>query len=588
MAYDGWLQFNGRELVNLSRTAQLADALGIDTVWVTPSSVQWIENTLGGSDYDVITEAPWYDPEYLASAEFAGLVPLSMAGLDDSTLQSTPIEYVTDGGSPGKSRNSTLPIVASMAIVASSDRGAEYGLRWLNRVLRDSSGPMFCSGADLRYFRSANANAEVVHRRDVRTTRGVSVTRKRSTSCSATWIVTFTLTDHDSYEYGDPQPAVFDLAGPMPTAVKNLVPNGRPTSTDDWHITNTGSGGLGIPGYDAGLGAFYGEVVVQPSDTAWTQRYGNQNSTATDRIPVRGATEYTVSFEAMSTVDDNRGIAIDWYGASGTVIGSSTLLSGARQALPAHQWKSFEIVAVSPAGAITASPAVMFSGLSGPAAIPRPVGSRLHQRRLLMAEGIVPRSAILPAGELVLTQQPCPEFDYTPIYDPLYPALVPSPTAPNFYPAGWNIEPGMTFSRRWVRVPPVEPSSLLVVPTITLTTDVEARRVRVSIWPSSSNSNDQCDPLFSVVVAYLPPALQFIIDGEQKASYVWDGSSPEVRRSDSLVYGPDAEPVNWTAFNDDTNLLITVDLFEDPASTTGEWEGHDTVRVEVEFTPKSD
>ena len=89
MAYDGWIEFNESELVNLSRTAQLAEALGIDTLWTEPESVEWIQDALGGVDYDVITEAPWYDSGLPASAEFAGIVPLSIAGLDDSTMEAT-------------------------------------------------------------------------------------------------------------------------------------------------------------------------------------------------------------------------------------------------------------------------------------------------------------------------------------------------------------------------------------------------------------------------------------------------------------------------------------------------------------------
>lgn len=432
MAYEGWLEFGGVELVNVSRTVQLARTLGISSVVINPASVSWIEDVfatfgygeggafgegvfgepggLGPNGFDDITEAPWYDPGYPASAEFAGFVPLRFDGLDDSTLTAAPTEYITDGGNPGMPRNAMLTMVASFVIVAQTDRGAEFGKRWLDRVLRGTSTRVFCAGSDLRYFRYAQAEAPVVHRRNVRTTRGTSVTKKRRTRCGALWMTTFTMTAGDPFEYGEQVPMLADLGG--------------------------------------------------------------------------------------------------------TVTGDQ----------------------------------------------------------------------VLSSGSLALVQEDCPVYDYSPIYDPLYPALVPSPTAPNFLPDGWGITTGETFDRFWARVSPVESSFLNVVPIFTLTTTVEARMVRVSIWPSESDTDDQCGPLFSAVLMYLPPDVDFYIDGEQSASYTWDGFSPSVRRADSLVFSPEADPVQWAAFNDHENLLVTLDIFSDSGGTEGDGE----VRAALAFVPKSD
>lgn len=412
MAYDGWIEFNGVEIVNLSRTAQLAGTLGIDSVWITPGTTQWIQSALSGVDYDVVSTAPWYDADYPASAEFAGIVPLGFPGLDDSTTEASTTEYVTDGGRSGKQRNSTLTIVASVAIVASTDRGAEYGKRWLDKVLRNSGALTFCSGADLRYFRYAGAGAPVAHRRDVHLTRGSNVTRKRSVECSVTWLATFTLKCDDPFEYGE--------------------------------------------------GTF--------------------------------------------------------------VLG--------------------ELGRLSP-----------------------------------------PMGDVLSSGVLDLFQESCPVYDYSPVYDPLYPALVPSPTAPDFLPAGWTITDGRAFRRHWARVSPLQPTTLRAVPDFTLIAPEEARMVRVSVWPSSSAIDDQCDPLFSAVVSYLPANTGFYIDGEQKASYTWDIPLDIIRRTDSLVYAPDAKPLQWTAFNDPTSLLVTLDAF---AKDGGGFEGGPNLRVGMGLRSKSD
>lgn len=213
MAVDEWVAFDDVELVNLSRTAQLSSVLGIDSLWVQPGDVQWVQDVLGETGYDDVTQAPWYRSHIPASAEFAGIVPLSIRGLNDSTMSATVTEYVTDGGSSGTMRGDTLPIVVGAVIMASTSRGASYGKKWLDRALRaGSTASMMCSGWDLNYFDVDGPNAKKMHRRRVRATRGASVTQKRSNDCSTMWWVTFTLTANDPYEYGEPVLQIAELS----------------------------------------------------------------------------------------------------------------------------------------------------------------------------------------------------------------------------------------------------------------------------------------------------------------------------------------------------------------------------------------
>lgn len=435
MAYEGWFEFNDTEIINAGRTVELASVLGIDAVRLRRSSVGWIEaafdiGTTGfgdgdfglgpfgigdgdAVDYRDVTEAPWYDARFSASAQFAGLVPLSVRGLEGSTLSAETSEYITDGGLVGKGRHSTRSIVVDAVLVGRSEEGVEYGLRWLNRTLRTRPFGTFCAGSDLTYFRYASAESPKAHRRDVRLTRPTSVTLKRSRRCSTLWRVTFTLTSGDPFEYGDPVLAVSGLGGASPT------------------------------------------------------------------LPIPGS-------------------------SSGQING--------------------------------------------------------------------------------LTEVPCPEYDYSPIYDPAYPALVPSPTAPNFLPEGWGIETGMTFTRYWARVPS-PPPSLDVVPLVSLASEGEARRLRVSVWPSESLPTDLCGSAFSAVINYLPAFTSFYVDGEQQAAYAWDGVSPLVQRTDSLVFSRDGGPVQWATTSDPEEFLVTLDVFE---ISPGVLEGGGTVRMDVSFIPKSD
>lgn len=413
MANHGYIKFNDIEIVNTSRTAQLAEVMDLDMVWATPESSQWIEDATSDLGLADVRTAPWYDAGLAASGEFAGIISLDWSGLDDSTLTSQPIEYITDGGHSGKPRNATLPIVASVALVARSERGVEYGKRWLERTLRGSGSRLFCSGSDLHYYRYADADAPLVHRRNVRVTRGISVTRKRKSDCAVTWIVQFTLTAADPYEYGEPAPLI----------------------------------------------------------------------------------------DAMSPVETE-----------------------------------------------------------GP--------------------------EVLSSGSLALVQTICPTYDYTPITDPQFPGLVPSPTAPDFYPEGWSLTPGATFQRFWARTGPVEPTTLDVVPLVVFNTGEEAARmVRLSIWPTSAAESEQCDPLFTVTLTYIPADTELTVDAEKKAVYVWDGLSPGVRRADGLAYSGDANPVQWTTFNHDDGFLIALDLLDDGSSDG--LSGAQTA-VAVSLIPKSD
>lgn len=411
MGYSGWLEFNGQEIVNVARTAELARALGVSSVRLAPASVSWVKASLGGTGYDDITDAPWYDASYPASGEFIGVIPLSFTGLDDSGRDASVTEYLTDGGSLGRSRNTTSDFVAELMLVGSTDRGVQFGRRWLVNALGNTGKAILCAGAELRYFPFEGASAQdIVHRRDVAVSKGMTTTRKRNTACSVAWTVTVTLAAGDPYEYGPARPRCSGLGG----------------------------------------------------------------------------------------------------------------------------------------------------SVTGP--------------------------TILSSGSIALVQQGCPRFDYSPMYDPGYPAMVPPPSVPDFAPDGWGIENGMTFDRFWVRVPPLAPCGLPVVPKITLSSTVEARRVRVSIWPSSASASAQCDPLFSATVTYLPANVDLTIDGEAQAVYVWDGASSSVQRADSLVYALGARPMRWSSFTDPSNLLITLDIFGD----SGELEGAGQVRAAVSFVQKSE
>jgi hypothetical protein len=434
MAFDGWFTLGGVEIVNVARAVSRGRTLGVDAIRIPTSKNTWIETALSpGSPYSTGTNAPWYDASDAITSQFAGVLPLRVEGIDDSSAGAEIVEFTSDGGHVGRPRNATKPIVFSAVIVGSTEAGADFGLRWLKHQLRDLDfGGSNSPGADLRYFSYVKRGATTPpfkYRRKVRLSRGISITRRRSNACQSLIYVTFTLTAGDPFEYGDP-------------------------------------------------------------------------------IPV-------------------------------------------------------------------------FSALGGTATGARLVGS----------------------GNLTFEDSLCPEYDYSPLYDPAYPSLLVPPPAPSMIPAGWVDTEGLNVKRYWAETAVIQPDSLSLVPIVTLTTDVVARMVRVSIWSFTTDIATTrvktCDPLWSAVVTYLPPGEDFILDGESETAFVFSGGAS--RLAGSLVYAPDATPIQWNSFSGDVNspgtkgFVVTLDTMELNGVGAG-YEGDTvpggagtcTIRAKLDLVEKSD
>lgn len=93
--------------------------------------------------------APWYDPQVDVSAEFAGLLVLSMTGMDDHPTSRSVTQAVTGGGVFGRQRVAPRTIVVQGVLLGSSCCGVAYGLKWLASAL-DACSASGCDGADLQ------------------------------------------------------------------------------------------------------------------------------------------------------------------------------------------------------------------------------------------------------------------------------------------------------------------------------------------------------------------------------------------------------------------------------------------------------
>jgi len=102
----------------------LAIWLGRDSDWVLP---------------EMDEDCPWYDPSIPASAEFAGVWPMQVEGLDSTPLDRETIEGAVVGGSFGVDRIPPRVITVEAVLIARSPAGLRHGVEWLGSALRGSN-----------------------------------------------------------------------------------------------------------------------------------------------------------------------------------------------------------------------------------------------------------------------------------------------------------------------------------------------------------------------------------------------------------------------------------------------------------------
>ena len=768
MAYDGWLELGGTELVNISRTAELAESLGVDIVYTTPESVEWLQVALSQSGYEDITSTPWYDPRTPASREFIGALILSMPGLDDSTASASTTELTTDGGRSGRVRHGSLNLVGSAALLATTARGAEFGKRWFDSVLAKTAGrDAVCSGVELRYFRYADSGvpSEIVnasaltpwYAKDARSSvkrlgvvAGTSIDDgSLASSYDLTWpaqiqskartrlglnggagyisatpstegaivpplpvtsagtkvmwghglggraVFIGATTDHVTYSpqpctrvrvyYGKTSVAGAGMRVLIDDVDQGVTLNSADTVNSGGHVWESGPLTPGdhtvkiVPYNSPYVGVVEGVEFIYRDEDAGFRVYNGGHSGG-DVAFYNHHAPMDMHWESVAAMDLD--LAVVSLGANDishlTVEQFLTGIDGIIDRVPGEvpilllggylrgdyntpegraKWSEMQMglreravgqVAyydIAPHWPVLVADGSTSEGLmyDTPPIHPNTNGmTRMaeiltevllvegppvaHRRMVRLSRGAtVTRKhesscshmwtinftlvaddpfeygepvgmisalggaeasgpGVLDSGQTALTEVLCPTYDFSPVQDPAFPSLIPAPAAPDILPAGWDISAGMTFDRTWALTDVIPPAVVGLVPVITLRTETEARMVRVCIWPGLTDPTVQCEPLFSAVVTYLPPNVDFVIDGEQRVVYTWDGASPVVRRADSLVFTKDARPVDWASFNDPDGLLVSLDVFSDSSG----YEGDGDVRVAVAFVPKSD
>lgn len=157
MAWNGYFEFGGTEIINAPRVEEYAKNAGLFAL--RPYFKNDALGLMLGEVYDtpLQDDAPWCDPDDLDTYDFLGVYPLEVAGIDDSTYTSQVTESTKDGGVASNPRYASKTVVFNVALLGTTQAGVEAGLSWLKVVLANiacSSPGQACFGVEMCYLSS--------------------------------------------------------------------------------------------------------------------------------------------------------------------------------------------------------------------------------------------------------------------------------------------------------------------------------------------------------------------------------------------------------------------------------------------------
>ena len=135
--YGGYLSYGGVEVVNAERTAAYAEHSGATALISHRYRAPDLPLVLGDDIYTSpeTDGAPWVQAGVPWAEEFLGLYPLTIQGVDDSTVTTSVTSLTDDGAIAAPPSHSAREIRVRGVLVATSARGLEAGAAWLRGVL---------------------------------------------------------------------------------------------------------------------------------------------------------------------------------------------------------------------------------------------------------------------------------------------------------------------------------------------------------------------------------------------------------------------------------------------------------------------
>jgi hypothetical protein len=155
--YRGWARFAGNEIFNNHRLSDYAAhgfvPTGVEVKTCDECRELGEVNGEGGYNSPLVDQAPWFDPNDQASWEFAGILPLAITGLSDSTRTAAVTERISNGGTVSRGRYATRTIGVSALLLGATNSGVHAGMEWLTSVLAGSAcDDGSCAGGELCFL----------------------------------------------------------------------------------------------------------------------------------------------------------------------------------------------------------------------------------------------------------------------------------------------------------------------------------------------------------------------------------------------------------------------------------------------------
>lgn len=139
MTYAGYMRLGDTEIINSERAYQHAMHGVASRSLNLLDSIAWRQTHVWLGEDDPITPrdtgAPWVDATQPASYEFGGIIGTSITGLDTTEIDQDVSESIGDGGFAAPRRLPSRAVSVECALLASTSRGLQWGLRWLTRSL---------------------------------------------------------------------------------------------------------------------------------------------------------------------------------------------------------------------------------------------------------------------------------------------------------------------------------------------------------------------------------------------------------------------------------------------------------------------
>lgn len=157
MAYEGYFNFGGVEIINTARTSKYVGTAMPTFGLADCTDCEGLQSAIGDEDYrsPVLDPAPWLDTSDQRTRDFWGVYPLGVTGVDDSTRQTTVTELIGDGAVTSLPRSASREIRYDVMLLGRTEAGVMAGFHWLNRALdayRCGEQSLGCSGTELDFF----------------------------------------------------------------------------------------------------------------------------------------------------------------------------------------------------------------------------------------------------------------------------------------------------------------------------------------------------------------------------------------------------------------------------------------------------